>query len=485
MKKLIPLLVLVLALCASAVKAQSDDSPELRRLKLENWIFKMMVKNPSLAKRLGLDLSEHKTLLGFEVRPLTDEERSAVGLAPKVGLKVVSVTSEDAKKAGIEVGDVITRFQSPFGRQVKAEPDKFRAAFLPGDRVDLTLLRGGRRKAVRVVATCSCGSKRCPFQSPLADMGDYLSKARMRANETSAIGTLKCISAGQEQFRCSTSVDQNSNGMGEYGLLGELAGGREYRGGGGSCKDSPFIPSMFSTPDKKGRIRRSGYYFIVYLPGREKSMCDADARIGEGADKQEENYVVYAFPEEPGKSGARVFAISATSATYVIMCLDNAKGVWGGDKIPPPGLAFKHGNDPSIAGAAFVGMGDQGGAAEAWYELGSERKKPKQPKQPKQPKDPKAAEKIKVFEAVWKAAIDEYCVVFKATEDKSKLDVMAFYESHAKNAGFKDWNDICLQAALADSKAYAKTLKKMTEYFSDKLKEIVRESTKKPGDKGK
>jgi hypothetical protein len=189
---------------------------------------------------------------------------------------------------------------------------------------------------------------------------------RIGAGETSPIGTLKALSAGQEQFRTACVVDINGNGIGEYGLMDELSGASNCRGSGINVSTSPYIPTIFKS-DSLGRSSKSGYYYICYLPGKISSWSNAYPIIEGDPSKQEELYVMYAFPITYGRSGNRIFAISPSGT---IMQLPNKKGKWGGVNVPPPGLAFKYGLDPSLGSGIFVESGDFGGAKEAWRPIG-------------------------------------------------------------------------------------------------------------------
>ena len=51
-----------------------------------------------------------------------------------------------------------------------------------------------------------------------------LLSARLNANESAAIATLKNISSAQAQCQASGIIDVNTNGQGEYGFFGELSG---------------------------------------------------------------------------------------------------------------------------------------------------------------------------------------------------------------------------------------------------------------------
>src|SRR5215470_1020630 len=54
--------------------------------------------------------------------------------------------------------------------------------------------------------------------------------ARLNANESAAIATLKNISSAQAQCQASGAIDVNNNGAGEYGYFGELSGAVLIRG---------------------------------------------------------------------------------------------------------------------------------------------------------------------------------------------------------------------------------------------------------------
>ncbi len=138
-----------------------------------------------------------------------------------------------------------------------------------------------------------------------------LLRSRIGANETSAMGTLKAISAGQEQFRTASCVDANTNGIGEYGFLVELAGAQPCRISGISVANSPYIPSLFNLDIST----KSGYHFTTFLSAT--LVTDAANAYGAAvgilpaaAAINEENYICYAWPTTVGRTGNRVFVIS-------------------------------------------------------------------------------------------------------------------------------------------------------------------------------
>ncbi len=138
------------------------------------------------------------------------------------------------------------------------------------------------------------------------------SHARIGAGETSPMGTLKAISAGQEQFRSAALVDANRNGIGEYGFLVELSGNQNCRISGINVANSPYIPGVFNASISK----KSGYCFSVFICNSDDgssgtSVYSTSAGTTPRQSKiNEENYIAYAWPETVGKTGYRVYAIS-------------------------------------------------------------------------------------------------------------------------------------------------------------------------------
>ncbi len=65
-------------------------------------------------------------------------------------------------------------------------------------------------------------------------------------------------------------MDQDGNGRGEVGWLGEMAGIDFTRGTGGvggpKISTSPFIACCFGLKDERGCATRQGYLFRMWLP---------------------------------------------------------------------------------------------------------------------------------------------------------------------------------------------------------------------------
>jgi len=169
-----------------------------------------------------------------------------------------------------------------------------------------------------------------------------LMRSKVGANETSALATLKMISTGQEQFKNAVCVDVNVNGVGEYGFLQELAGTSPCRTAGGldgpTNAAAPFIPRIMGMTDVQGRVMKSGYYFKLYLPGKEQAVS-AGARVPAGdaglAAARETRYCVYAWPIEFGRTGYRAFFIDMQGQPY-----STSSPAYSGEMSPAPGAAY-------------------------------------------------------------------------------------------------------------------------------------------------
>jgi len=166
-----------------------------------------------------------------------------------------------------------------------------------------------------------------------------LLSARISANESAAIATLRSIAAAQQQFQASAAIDTNADGGGEYGYFGELSGidpMRVYNGGvgpaaaaaaGGAADilDPPFLATAFGdvrTDSTNGAVTRQGYMFKIFLPGPnplgaavsgfgEDPTGGGSAQIANiGSDNCEVFWCAYAWPETAGKTGTRAFFIN-------------------------------------------------------------------------------------------------------------------------------------------------------------------------------
>ena len=142
-----------------------------------------------------------------------------------------------------------------------------------------------------------------------------LLSARLNANESAAIATLKNISSAQSQCQASGVIDVNGNGAGEYGFFGELSGRTVVRAGTQTISP-PVLSTAFGNV-ATSQVNRSGYVFQMFLPdtaaqGIAEQATGGDAANAGGVDpgQAETLWCCYAWPQVFGNSGKRTFFVN-------------------------------------------------------------------------------------------------------------------------------------------------------------------------------
>ncbi len=156
-----------------------------------------------------------------------------------------------------------------------------------------------------------------------------LMAARLSANESAAISTLRSISSAQAQVQSSGAIDSDGDGAGEYGFFGEMSGadpcrvtaaGAPAAGAAGTDELNPAVLSTAFGNVANSQVVRSGYIFQIYLPaatvaGVTGSVTE-DAAGGKAAapfpdpDNGEVLWCAYAWPQAVSQSGNRCFFIN-------------------------------------------------------------------------------------------------------------------------------------------------------------------------------
>ena len=141
-----------------------------------------------------------------------------------------------------------------------------------------------------------------------------LLSARVSANETAAIATLRSISSAQAQVQASSAIDVDTDGAGEYGYFGELAGAINVRG-----TTNPITPPTLSAAFglvSGSRVTRSGYFFQMWLPDAagagvaEAATGGATSATAVDANMCEVIWAAYAWPINRQTSGNRAFFVN-------------------------------------------------------------------------------------------------------------------------------------------------------------------------------
>ncbi len=139
-----------------------------------------------------------------------------------------------------------------------------------------------------------------------------LLSARLNSNETAAIATLRNIISGQAQFQATAAADENNNGWGEYGTLGEMSGGVAVRGN--SVLSQAVLSTSFRSVSANGEVARSGYFYAIYLPDNAgdgvKEVASGGAGAGVDPDVAENTWCAYAWPASYGNTGNRAFFVN-------------------------------------------------------------------------------------------------------------------------------------------------------------------------------
>ena len=149
-----------------------------------------------------------------------------------------------------------------------------------------------------------------------------LLSAKLAANESNAISTLRNLVSAQAQFQSIAAVDADDDGTGEYGCFGEMSGiiDLNARGGGGPAAplNPPILASTFQNTDGDGLVTKSGYFFRIYLPdGGALGVAEVGGGLGAAAppagvddDNCEVFWSAYAWPVDAGTTGNRTFFVN-------------------------------------------------------------------------------------------------------------------------------------------------------------------------------
>ena len=174
-----------------------------------------------------------------------------------------------------------------------------------------------------------------------------LLSARLNANESAAIATLKNISSAQAQAQASGVIDSNNNGAGEYGFFAELSGAVPVRddevGGVGTERVSPPVLSGAFGNVIGSRVARSGYLFAMFLPaasgaGTAEVATGGALTVSISASNSEVLWCGYAWPSSFGNSGKRIFFINQSGD--VLSSRNNTTRYSGTTTVPSVDAAF-------------------------------------------------------------------------------------------------------------------------------------------------
>lgn len=207
-----------------------------------------------------------------------------------------------------------------------------------------------------------------------------LLRSRISSNETAAIGTLTTLRTVQAQFQQALVVDQNGNGIGEYGLFQELSGQEIPRGAVGARTPGEFISQELGAVDALGIATKAGYFYLIFLPADgvgpavSEGVIDLAIEVAADADEQEVRWCCYAWPSSRTETGNRTFVVNQTGTVYQTSN-DEATQLYSGTiTMPVVEAAFIAvvGNPPIVnLGGRFprLGAGEVGADLGTWVPI--------------------------------------------------------------------------------------------------------------------
>jgi prepilin-type N-terminal cleavage/methylation domain-containing protein len=201
-----------------------------------------------------------------------------------------------------------------------------------------------------------------------------LLSARLNANETSAISTLRNVSSSQAQFQASAKADVDNDGSGEFGFFRELSGAIGVRTANdgstlGAVLNPPVLSGAFRTFNTGNEVSRSGYLFHMILPGAA-GIGVLETRTGSFValdnDLCETSWCCYAWPSSYSTSGNRSFFVNQTGD---IVGTDTSTYSGTGKFVATnAGAAFKKG-PPLTNITGLVAVGTKGRDDNIWKQI--------------------------------------------------------------------------------------------------------------------
>jgi hypothetical protein len=200
-------------------------------------------------------------------------------------------------------------------------------------------------------------------------------------NELAAIATLRNLTSCQAQIQTSGKIDCDDDGIGEFGTFLELTGAVGVRKFSATSATNDFysdfskqgthvspaiLSQAFANVDENGVVKRRGYCFRIFLPddanpsgftgekgpAEKVSLAGGTGRIY--TDLAEQVWCVYAWPEEQGVTGNRVFFVN--QAADVIQSA-NTVAKWSGTaRMPKGNSAFQATSGGGITGRIAIGV---------------------------------------------------------------------------------------------------------------------------------
>ena len=188
--------------------------------------------------------------------------------------------------------------------------------------------------------------------------------ARMAANETATISTLRTITTAEAQFQRAGYADENNDSIGEYGTLGELGASVIVRGT--TRYAVADMSASLAVVGPTGEVSRNGYNFRIYLPAAAGVGIQELPGGGMTAGVLDPtissvNWCIYSYPEHYAGSGHRTFF--ANERCEITTTNDPRYQITGCTAVEA-GAALRVGDITHITGS--VAIGTRGADGNLW-----------------------------------------------------------------------------------------------------------------------
>jgi len=144
--------------------------------------------------------------------------------------------------------------------------------------------------------------------------------ARINADMTAAVASLRNLHAAQKQFRDGGAADLDGDGVSGYGSFLELSAATAVRGDAQvGLLAPPLMSPAWRRAGPAGVVTRSGYRFRIFLPASDGGWRCPDARgfrwSAIDPDRAEREWRAYAWPTVwHEESHGRTFFLDASGA---------------------------------------------------------------------------------------------------------------------------------------------------------------------------
>ncbi|MFH0945885.1 MAG: prepilin-type N-terminal cleavage/methylation domain-containing protein [Planctomycetota bacterium] len=188
-----------------------------------------------------------------------------------------------------------------------------------------------------------------------------LLSARLNANESAAISTLRNVVSAQAQIQAQSAIDVDGDGIGEHGYFAEMAGSVPLRGSG--IVLTPAVLSGALGIVNASFVNKAGYLFGLYLPAAGGApVLEAAAGGDPGGlndDLCENSWACYAWPVNRQNTGNRTFMVNMSGD---LLQTNNAVLNYSGAAAAPAGdAAYVVASAGDITGALAIGVAGNDG----------------------------------------------------------------------------------------------------------------------------